>query len=113
MKQATVSLVIGVISLLFYGACAFANGKKLKPKDLLSFAMWCGAMITGGYMVLSALHMLRVDEESYRFYVGIFGSVLMLWSLQTALDMLKLVLPKRQLQGKVATKPSETEESKR
>jgi membrane protein DedA with SNARE-associated domain len=94
---------------MIYGGCVFANGRKYKTNDLLAFGMWCGATVTGGYMLLSALHLLQVDEESYRFYVGIFGVVLMLWSLQTAWGMLKVALAKREPQSKETSKASDSE----
>ncbi|HTS07536.1 MAG TPA: hypothetical protein VMP68_18295 [Candidatus Eisenbacteria bacterium] len=97
----TVAVIVAVLGLFVYAICAFVNGKKLAPdKHFFSFGLWCGAFVTGAYMVLSALHVLRVDEERYRIYVGIFGVVLMFWSFQTVYDMLRAVIGRKQSPSK-------------
>lgn len=102
MNQTTVTLILAVVGIALYAACALRNRKALKADDLLAVALWCGGAVVGVYMLLSALRLIKqTDEETTRLYVGIFGLVLTLLSLQKAYEMFRIVSTRKHPQDKV------------
>jgi uncharacterized membrane protein YfcA len=102
VNQTTATLILAVVGIALYSGCALRNRKALKADDLLAFGLWCGGAVVGAYMLLSALRLIKqTDEETTRLYVGIFGLVLMLLSLQKAYEMIRIALSKRHPQDKV------------
>lgn len=69
--------------------------KAIKAEELLSVAMWCGAVVTGPYMFIGAFRLGRqAGEETNALYLAIFGVYLFLLSIQKVHEMLKRLLPK-------------------
>jgi len=103
VSQTTATLILAVVGIAIYAGCALRNHKALKADDLLAFGLWCGGAIVGMYMLLSALRLIKqTDEETARLYVGIFGLVLMLLSLQKAYEMVRIAVAKRRPQDKAS-----------
>ena len=101
MNQTTATLILAVVGTALYVGCALKNHKALKADDLLAFGLWCGGAVVGVYMLLSALRLVKqTDEETTRLYVGIFGLVLMLMSLQKVYEMIRIALRKKPPQDK-------------
>lgn len=101
MNQTTATLILAVVGIVIYSCCALKNRKSLKTDDLLAFGLWCGGAVVGVYMLLSALRLIKqTDEETTRLYVGIFGLVLALLSIQKAYEMVKIALAKKHPQDK-------------
>lgn len=102
MNQTTATLILAVVGIVLYSGCALKNRKSFKADDLLAFGLWCGGAVVGLYMLLSALRVIKqTDEETTRLYVGIFGLVLTLLSVQKAYEMVKIVLAKKHPQDKL------------
>lgn len=97
MSQTTAILVVAIVGVAVYLYCGMKNGKNPRFDDLLTFAMWCSAIVAGIYMLLSALNLTKqADEETKRTYIGIFGLVLTAWSFLKACEMIRTISVKKQ-----------------
>ncbi len=73
-----------------YAGCAIKNHKILKADDLLTFALWCAATVTGIFAFAGAFKLSKqVGEETNGLYVGIFGLCLVWLSVQKAIGMIR------------------------
>lgn len=104
MNQSYITLAVTVLGMVTYGIIMMKNHRAIRADELLTFAMWCGAVVTGGYMVASAFNLSRqAGQETNGLYVGIFGVYLVLLSIQKMHSML------RKLTSKPSAMPSPTE----
>jgi uncharacterized membrane protein HdeD (DUF308 family) len=95
VSQAYITLVVTALGTVTYGIFMMKNHKTIKAEELLTFAMWCGAIVTGIYMFAAAFRLGRqAGEETNGLYLGIFGVYLVLVSVQKVLEMLKRLLIK-------------------
>lgn len=95
MSQAYIILIISALGLALYVGCAITKHRNLKADDLLTFAMWCAAGVTGVYAFLGAFGLSRqVNEETNGIYVGIFGLCLTWLSIQKIVKMTRELFPK-------------------
>lgn len=71
-----------------YVGCAIKNHKMLKADDLLTFALWCAATVTGIFAFAGAFKLSKqAGQETNGLYVGIFGLCLVWLSVQKAVEM--------------------------
>lgn len=71
-----------------YGGCAIKSHKILKADDLLTFALWCAATVTGIFAFAGAFKLSKQSgQETNGLYVGIFGLCLVWLSVQKAVEM--------------------------
>jgi len=95
VNQVYITLVVSALGMVTYGILVMKNHKTIKADGLLTFAMWCGAIVTGIYMFASAFGLGRqAGQETNGLYLGIFGVYLVLLSIQKAREMLKRLLLK-------------------
>ena len=88
-------LVVSALGMATYGILVMKNHKTIRAEELLTFAMWSGAIVTGIYMFTSAFRLGRqAGEETNGLYLGIFGIYLVLLSIQKVREMLKRLLLK-------------------
>lgn len=73
-----------------YGVCSMKARKAIKADELLTFAMWCGAIVTGGFMFAASFRLAKeAGEETNSLYLGIFGVYLVFLSIQKVSEMLR------------------------
>lgn len=90
MSQAYITLAATVVGMVVYGGLLIVKSKPIRAEDLLTFAMWCGAIVTGPYMVVSAFRLSKQPgEEANAIYVGIFGAYLFLLAAQKIISMVR------------------------
>lgn len=95
MSQAYVTLVVSTLGIVAFGILILKTGKTIKAEELLTVAMWCGAVITGIYMIVSAFRLGRQPgEETNGVYLAIFGVYLVLLSIQKVREIFKRFLLK-------------------
>jgi hypothetical protein len=71
-----------------YVGCAIKMHKTLKADDLLTFALWCAATITGIFAFGGSFSLSKQPgQETNGIYVGIFGLCLVWLSVQKAVEM--------------------------
>jgi uncharacterized membrane protein HdeD (DUF308 family) len=90
VSQAYITLIVSALGAMVYGILVMKNQKPIDAVELLTFAMWCGAIITGIFMLGSSLSLGRkTGQETNALYVGIFGVYLGLLAIQTTWATLK------------------------
>lgn len=95
MSQPYITLVVSTLGMVTYGTLVIKNHKTIKAEELLTIAMWCGAIVTGIYMFASAFGLFRqAGQETNALYLGIFGVYLALLSVQKTGEMLKRLVLK-------------------
>lgn len=95
MSQDYVTLVASTLGIVAFGILILKIGKTIKAEELLTVAMWCGAVITGIYMIVSAFRLGRQPgEETNGVYLAIFGVYLALLSIQKVREIFKRLLLK-------------------
>jgi small neutral amino acid transporter SnatA (MarC family) len=73
-----------------YVALAIKRRKSLKADDLLNFALWCAAMVTGVFAFAGSFKLSKqVGQETNAIYVGIFGLCLAWLSVQKVVEMVR------------------------
>jgi hypothetical protein len=78
-----------------YAGCAIKKRTILKADDLLTFAMWCAATVTGTFAFAGSFKLSKLPgEETNGIYVGIFGLCLVWLSAQKAYEMILELLLK-------------------
>lgn len=78
-----------------YVGRALKVAKHLKADDLLTFALWCAATVTGVFAFVAAFPLSKQQgEETNGLYVGIFGLCLTWLSAQRAVAMVRGLFPK-------------------
>lgn len=83
MNQAYFTLAITVAGMVIYGAALIRKHRTVRAEELLTFAMWCGAVVTGPYMVVAAFSLSKQSsQQTNALYVGIFGVYLLVLSAQ-------------------------------
>lgn len=76
--------------MVVYGVVTMRNNKAVRAEELLTFAMWCGGTVTGPYMVVAAFNLSRQSgQQTNALYLGIFGTYLLLLSIQKLHSMLR------------------------
>lgn len=88
MSQPYIILIVSALGMASYVGCAIKNHKMLKADDLLTFALWCAATITGVFAFAGSFSLSKqAGQETNGIYVGIFGLCLVWLSLQKAVEM--------------------------
>ncbi len=62
-KQTTVMLIVAIAGVALYLYCGMKNGKKPRADDLLTFAMWCSAIVAGCHMLLGSTERTRTKSH--------------------------------------------------
>ena len=90
MSQTYIILIASAMGMAVYVGCAIKNHKTLKADDLLTFALWCAAMVTGIFAFAGSFRLSKqAGQETNGLYVGIFGLCLVWLSIQKTVEMTK------------------------
>lgn len=88
MSQTYIILIASALGMAVYAGCAIKSHKILKADDLLTFALWCAATVTGIFAFAGAFKLSKqAGQETNGLYVGIFGLCLVWLSVQKAVEM--------------------------
>jgi FtsH-binding integral membrane protein len=88
VSQTYTILIASALGMAAYGGCAIKSHKILKADDLLTFALWCAATVTGIFAFAGAFKLSKQSgQETNGLYVGIFGLCLVWLSVQKAVEM--------------------------
>lgn len=95
MSQPYIILIVSAVGMAVYVGRALNVAKHLKADDLLTFAMWCAATVTGVFAFVGAFPLSKQPgEETNGIYVGIFGLCLTWLSAQRAVAIVRGLFPK-------------------
>jgi hypothetical protein len=88
VSQPYIILIASALGMAVYAGCAIKTHRTLKADDLLTFALWCAASVTGIFAFVGAFRLSKqVGQETNGLYVGIFGLCLVWLSVQKAVEM--------------------------
>ena len=59
MSQTHFILIVSALGMTAYAVCAMKKRKMLKADDLLTFAMWCAATVTGFFAFAGAFKLSK------------------------------------------------------